>query len=290
MLALFAEMEVAAGRLDEGRAICSRLTEMAGESHYPLVRALAAYTAGVACRSAAQDDAIRHLKDALAGFLAAGLALEAARTRLELARGLEHGSPQVAAAEALAALACFDQLSAPRDADETASLLRRLGMPGGSWPRGRAALTKRELEVLALLGQGLSNDQIAARLYISLRTAEHHVSNILAKLGLARRSEATAYAFGPSRRPNASPSQTILMSIRCRHATTSYSGIWGLKQPLFVPASRGLGRVLVLDDYLKTRLVRVDRPHWTISLSVAGCPRRTSPQPPTGLPSRRWST
>ena len=55
-------------------------------------------------------------------------------------------------------------------------------------------LTARESEVLALVSQGLTDRQIGARLFISHRTAERHVSNLLAKLGVERRSELVAAA------------------------------------------------------------------------------------------------
>jgi DNA-binding NarL/FixJ family response regulator len=55
-------------------------------------------------------------------------------------------------------------------------------------------LTEREREVLALIARGYTNKQIAETLYISEKTARNHVSHILEKLGLARRSEAAAYA------------------------------------------------------------------------------------------------
>ena len=55
-------------------------------------------------------------------------------------------------------------------------------------------LTPRELEVLRLLGAGLTNAEIAARLFISTKTAGNHVSNILMKLGLRNRAQAAAAA------------------------------------------------------------------------------------------------
>jgi DNA-binding CsgD family transcriptional regulator len=71
--------------------------------------------------------------------------------------------------------------------DEAAALLRRLGdgMPAAT----PAALTPREREVAALIAEGLSNGEIARRLYISVKTASVHVSNILAKLELSSRTE-----------------------------------------------------------------------------------------------------
>ena len=56
------------------------------------------------------------------------------------------------------------------------------------------ALTERELEVLALLAQGMPNKEIAARLVISERTAKFHVSSIMGKLGAANRTEAVSLA------------------------------------------------------------------------------------------------
>ncbi|HEY0606307.1 MAG TPA: response regulator transcription factor [Herpetosiphonaceae bacterium] len=58
-----------------------------------------------------------------------------------------------------------------------------------------AALTEREVEVLRLVGEGLNNAEIAARLVISEKTAKSHISNILSKLHLADRTQAAVYAW-----------------------------------------------------------------------------------------------
>jgi DNA-binding NarL/FixJ family response regulator len=60
--------------------------------------------------------------------------------------------------------------------------------------RAVGELSVREREVLDLIRQGSTNAEIAARLYISPKTAEHHVSRILAKLGVRTRTEAAAVA------------------------------------------------------------------------------------------------
>jgi DNA-binding CsgD family transcriptional regulator len=76
--------------------------------------------------------------------------------------------------------------------DDLHAVERRLGI--GPDVAGPESLTPREREVVALLGQGLSNAELAARLYISPKTAAVHVSNILAKLGMTSRAEVAAFA------------------------------------------------------------------------------------------------
>jgi DNA-binding CsgD family transcriptional regulator len=85
--------------------------------------------------------------------------------------------------------------------DELGAVQRRLGI--GAEVSGPDSLTPREREVVALLADGLTNAALAERLYISPRTAAVHVSNILAKLGMASRTEVATWAVregltGPS--------------------------------------------------------------------------------------------
>ncbi|MGI5133030.1 ATP-binding protein [Pseudonocardia sp. CA-107938] len=100
----------------------------------------------------------------------------------------------------LAALPLLDELGARAVAALVRGRLRELGVPNpprGPSPATRAnpaGLTDRQLDVLALLLQGLSNADIAARLVISRKTADHHVSAILAKLGARSRGEAVVAA------------------------------------------------------------------------------------------------
>jgi DNA-binding NarL/FixJ family response regulator len=67
--------------------------------------------------------------------------------------------------------------------------------PGPGDPGHTAALTARELEVLRLIVQGLSNRDIADRLVLSVRTVERHIANLYAKVGARTKAQATAYAL-----------------------------------------------------------------------------------------------
>src|SRR4029453_17679021 len=106
---------------------------------------------------------------------------------------LSERAPEVAIAEARVALQDFERLHAARHADAAGALLRSLGAPIRTGPKGIGALTRREAEVLQLIGAGLSNPEIADRLYITRKTVETHVGNLLAKVGLRNRAEAAAF-------------------------------------------------------------------------------------------------
>jgi DNA-binding CsgD family transcriptional regulator/tetratricopeptide (TPR) repeat protein len=101
------------------------------------------------------------------------------------------------------ALEIFDSLGARPAGQWLRSKLRDEGIE--SIPRGpRQAtrenpegLTSRQAEVYELITKGLSNGQIASRLFISQKTVEHHVSAVFAKLGVTSRSEAIARALEP---------------------------------------------------------------------------------------------
>ena len=107
---------------------------------------------------------------------------------------------QVDSAEALnEAFGILDQLGARPAAGVAAARLRALGERVPRGPRhttraNPAGLTAREVEVLRLVADGLTNPEIAARLYISDKTVEHHVSRILGKLDVPSRRDATRAA------------------------------------------------------------------------------------------------
>ena len=108
--------------------------------------------------------------------------------------------------EAQRALATFDRLGAKALANRTEGLLRSLGSGTRGISRAPEAalsgLAARERDVPALLGEGLTNADIAARLFISAKTAEHHVGRVPTKLGVRSRTEAAAFATAHLRGSN----------------------------------------------------------------------------------------
>jgi ATP/maltotriose-dependent transcriptional regulator MalT len=122
-----------------------------------------------------------------------GAPYETGRAHLALAETLgAMGQQGVAEREARRALETLRALGADRDAARAKACLEQLAAPVRS--RGGHALTRRQIEILGLVAQGLSNPEIAARLKLSDHTVKRHVANLLTKLGLPSRAAAAAYA------------------------------------------------------------------------------------------------
>jgi DNA-binding CsgD family transcriptional regulator len=188
LLSLLVDAQVACG--EDPAATIDAMAACAEAHPSPYANASVALARG----RAGDGDPRAWLRDALDWFTQAQLPLEASLCRLDLANACRQDSPEVAAAEAHAALEEFEKLEAARHVDAAAAVLRQLGeRVAPARPTG-SVLTRRERDVLDLVGAGLSNPEIAARLFISRKTVEHHVGNILTKLGLRNRAEAAAYA------------------------------------------------------------------------------------------------
>lgn len=195
LLALLVDVYIEEGSIDDAARVARRLGRVAEAQRGPYLRAAAALAKGQVCIASGEGDARACLHEALQDFARAQLPMELARTHLEMARALSERSPEVAIAEAKAALDDFERLEAARHADAAGALLRSLGAPIRTGPKGIGALTRREAEILQLIGAGLSNPEIGDRLYVTRKTVETHVGNLLSKLGLRNRAEAAAYVM-----------------------------------------------------------------------------------------------
>jgi DNA-binding CsgD family transcriptional regulator len=156
----------------------------------PLVAAAARAQGWVQAAAGSHDDARRRFEDAVAGFERSGARFEAARTRLDLARSLfALGRSGPAQEQARASWSALRALGAARDAMRAAAELSRLtGAPVGAADHNPAGLTTREMEIVRLAARGLSNQEVASELVLSVRTVERHLSNIYDKLGTRGRT------------------------------------------------------------------------------------------------------
>jgi DNA-binding CsgD family transcriptional regulator len=202
LLPLLAQARLRCGDLEGAADAIGRLADVARRLNRADLIAAAEVAAADLSLARGDGAAAAHLDTALELYGRLGMPLECARARLGLAR--VHASreeKEVAVEYARRALRTFERLGAQPDADAAAELLRLLGAAGRTGPRLGGELTARELEVLSLLGEGLSNAQIAERLVIAPKTAEHHVSRVLRKLDLSSRAEAAAHAARAGVRP-----------------------------------------------------------------------------------------
>lgn len=193
-LRLLVDVLLALGDAGAAQRTAEALRALAQQTNSDMLLAQAELAWGRAREAAGEKDALPAYQAALERLRAYDQSLVASRARLAMAQALRADDWAGAVTWARAALASFERLGAARDAAEAVQLLRELGVSSRAGARRPDALSQREAEVLALLTHGLSNREIAARLVISPKTVEHHVGQILSKLGLRSRAEAAAYA------------------------------------------------------------------------------------------------
>jgi LuxR family transcriptional regulator, maltose regulon positive regulatory protein len=185
------ETEAATSHLTELRSIAEALGTR------PL-RASVALSEGLLEAAAGDRETARErLEDSVELFAASDASFELARARLELARVLASLDRKNAAArEATLALRRLDDIGAVAEAARARELLRDLGAPPAPRrARARAQLlTPRELEILRLVSEGLTDGEIAARLVLSKHTVHRHLQNAYTRLDCSSRASAVAKA------------------------------------------------------------------------------------------------
>jgi ATP/maltotriose-dependent transcriptional regulator MalT len=202
-LELLVRARLALGQRREADEAAAGLRGVLERVDTPTIRAAVRQAEGVlSTADGACDEARRALEDAVDLFLQAQAPFEAARARLDLARCLAAlDRPGPAQQEARSGLESFQKLGATREAFRAEKLVEEVARgsasakslaPAGSTEAG--GLTTREIEVLRLVAEGLSDKEIADRLHLSGHTVHRHISNIRRKLGLPSRSAAVAWA------------------------------------------------------------------------------------------------
>ena len=179
-LELLARARAAAGEQEGARAAAGEVESEAARLATPYMRGRSRLVTAEVLSAAGDDDGARQAaEDAIDLFGACSAPYEAARGRMMLSAALEAlGRPERAAAEASAAREAFALLGAPREESRA----------------GGEELSAREVEILRLVAQGLSDAQIATRLFLSPHTVHRHVANIRAKLRAPSRAAAVADA------------------------------------------------------------------------------------------------
>jgi len=165
----------------------------------PPLRAASNFCKGVvAVAGGNYAEARRQFEDAVDLYDQSAAPFEAARSRLELGNALAAlNRLEAAAREARAAFTALEKIGAARETARAAALLRRLEEASPKHATGEATgatLTSRELQILRLVAQGLSDKEAAAALDLSEHTIHRHVSNILNKLDVPSRTAAVAQA------------------------------------------------------------------------------------------------
>jgi ATP/maltotriose-dependent transcriptional regulator MalT len=191
---LIVRAAIGLGDLPSARSAHRELQEVAAMVGNDALGAAERQAAGeIALADGDAEEAARSFADAIDLHRRSAAQFDLAQAELALARALLAGDrPAEALEPALRASTALEHLGAGPAARDASRLLVRLGGP--TTTARRSGLTGRELQILTLLADGLSNPAIADRLVISEHTVHRHVANIFAKLGVSSRAAAVAVA------------------------------------------------------------------------------------------------
>jgi ATP/maltotriose-dependent transcriptional regulator MalT len=191
-------------RQGEHERAADALTELSGIAARartrPILAAVSSCEGTLAAAGGDHDLARRSFEDALDLLAACEAPFEAGRVRLDLAATLGTlGRADQAQREIEAAIENFREIGADGEQARAETMLENLRKTNMTPPSAAidgplGELSRRELEVLDLVAQGLTNRDIAARLVLSEHTVNRHVANILRKLGLSSRAAAASLA------------------------------------------------------------------------------------------------
>jgi DNA-binding CsgD family transcriptional regulator len=191
LLGPYVEIMLAAGDLGAARAAAEELSKIASAMGAPVLGATAAQASGaVLLTEGKAREALDELRVACRIWQELEAPYQVARVRVLIGGALRQlGDDDGAQMELDAAGDVFKQLGATPDLAGVGELSET------GTKQAAAVLTGREIEVLALIAAGRSNQQIASELVISERTVARHVSNIFTKLDVSSRAAATAYGL-----------------------------------------------------------------------------------------------
>ena len=201
-LDLLVRARVASGDLSGAKTALAELSAIAALVSTSPLKAAASLAAGTAALGSGEADAARrHLEDAVDLYLESGAPFELGRARLELGRALVAlGRIREARQEAQRALTLLSELHAELEMSRARAFLESQPEQETISSKARAdvahdaGLTKREIEVLRLVADGLNNQIIADTLFVSEHTIHRHVANIFSKLSVSSRAAAVAQA------------------------------------------------------------------------------------------------
>jgi LuxR family transcriptional regulator, maltose regulon positive regulatory protein len=197
-LEVMVRAKMAVGDADGASAHLTELRSVADAVRTRPLSASVRLSEGLVAAAAGDHESARErLEDAVELFAASGASFELGRARLELARVLVAlGRQEAAVREATLALKRLEEIGAAAETARARELLGNLGAAAKARPaRPRdQLLTPRELEILRLVSEGLTNGEIASRLVLSKHTVHRHLQNAYARLGCSSRAAAVARA------------------------------------------------------------------------------------------------